>query len=503
MCKQTPSQQSTFRTVGLSIFGPLTNSRLDPSLGPFSLQCSVTDSRPTNVTARVDFSINNVNSRDIQDLAGLRIFGITAKDLLKKFDVSESSYFDKFAANLNRILEASSLQIVTIKNYTYTNPQLSPNQIPSYDPATQFATDLYFYATKDSKYISSRKIYNTIFNNLNDLKAIVPDNYNIELLFNKCPEKAECPNASTTCRQAFLVSQQPLTIDANAVGFVGMDNKLTTECYCDVSSGLQSQKFCYNGGTLIQPDSTNLDYYCQCPNDFNGPRCEFLNIQFRFSASSPSHSYALFDKFTLCDPIRIEFEFSTEREKGLLLFNGPINRESKYVLAVEVVNKKLVVHVGSTTIEFPDVEVSDKKWHQVEVAMSLDAVQVTLDKCYMQRKTIESKAYAEMLADKQDNDDVKLSLGGIPQSISTNHFYYKLLKVFEYEGCIRNLRVNGDLRDLKLQSSFNLAENTVVCDCKYSIECSGITDAISSVKQEFPWWIILIIIAALVMLGKF
>jgi len=487
----------------MSIFGPLTTSKLDPILGPFSLECSVIDSRPTNVTSRVDFNINNINTRDLQDLAGLRLFGITAKNLINKLDTSESSLFDKLAINLRGILDDANLQIVTIKDYLYINPQLSPNQIPSYDPSTQFATDVYFYATKESKYISSRKIYNSIYNSLNQLKEIIPGNYNIELLFNKCTRETQCPNANTTCKQSFLVSQHPLTIDANAVGFVGMDNKLTNECYCDVSSGDHNQKYCYNGGTFVQSDSTGLDYYCLCPNDYNGPRCEFLNIQFRFSASSPSHSYALFEKFNLCDPIRIEFEFSTDRAKGLLLFNGPINRDSKYFLAVEIVDKILVAHVGYTTIKFPNIEVSDKKWHQVEIAMSLDAIQVTLDKCYMQPATIDSNIYTEMLADKQPNDDVKLSLGGIPQSISTNHFYYKLLNVFEYEGCIRNLRVNGDLRNLKLEpSQYNLAENTVVCDCKYSLDCSGIVDAISSTKQEFPWWIILIIIAALIMLGK-
>lgn len=149
------------------------------------------------------------------------------------------------------------------------------------------------------------------------------------------------------------------------------------------------------------------------------------------------------------------------------------------------------------------MNVSDKAWHKVDISIALDTVQVVLDNCQMKNVTMLN--YAQMIADRLDTDEVnsRLSLGGIPPSISLNHYYYLALNVFEYEGCLRNVRVNGELRDLTLQrSQFNLAQNVQQCDCTYLKKCD--TTAIRIVRPyEFPWWIILIILAALFMLGKF
>jgi hypothetical protein len=87
---------------------------------------------------------------------------------------------------------------------------------------------------------------------------------------------------------------------------------------------------------------------------------------------------------------------------------------------VEIVDTRLLVHLGHTNVSF-SLNVSDKRWHQVEIAMSLDAVQVTLDKCLAKKATI--AGYASMLADRQANrngDDVQLSLGGMLIHISIN-----------------------------------------------------------------------------------
>lgn len=492
-CVQSPI--GIFRVgTGLQIFGPLINTNLNTDES-ISLECQVNDQRSSNVSSKVDFSIRNIEYKDIQDLSGIRIFGITAENLALKIYKTDVSYLDKLKSNLAGNLNAD-VNIVTLRNYVFDNSDLNVNQIPDYDPSRLFGADLYFYATSDNKYLSSRLIYNIIYNNLNQLESIIPGDYTIKILFDECPTRPDSCPSNLICRQSYLISQKPLTVDANATGIVGMNNKLTTECYCDTT--VSRGNSCFNGGTLVSSDGGS-DYYCQCPSGYNGPRCEYLSLQFRFSASSPSHSYALFEKFTLCDPIRIEFEFSTDRSKGLLLFNGPVNRDSSYFVAVEIFDKTLLVHIGYTNISFPNIEVSDKKWHRVDISMSLDAIQVTLDKCQSKRTTINN--YAQMLADKQDTDDVQLSLGGIPPSISTAHYYYKILNVFEYEGCIRNLRVNSELRDLKLGEFFNLAENTEPCDCKYSEECTAVIGSIKRPGTDFPWWIILIIVAGLLMLA--
>lgn len=116
-----------------------------------------------------------------------------------------------------------------------------------------------------------------------------------------------------------------------------------------------TQAGCYNGGTIRQ-SSGGSDYYCDCPSGgYDGPRCQFLSLTFTFEKSSTSHSYALFPAVNLCDPMRIEFEFTTERSKGILLFNGPVNRDSSYFLAAEIFNSTLLVHIGATNVSFPNV----------------------------------------------------------------------------------------------------------------------------------------------------
>ena len=298
-------------------------------------------------------------------------------------------------------------------------------------------------------------------------------------------------------------------VDANATAFVGMNNAVSAQCFCSLENTAPG---CYNGGTLVTSSGSGMggsDYYCVCPDGFKGPRCEQLSLRFTFSAASPSHSYALFDAFKLCDPMRVEFEFITERSKGLLLFNGPVNRDSTYFIAAEIYNRTLLVHIGYTNISFANVNVSDRAWHRVSIAMSLGAVQVVLDSCH--ELTAQLANYAAMVADQQrasdasDLDKVRLSLGGIPLSISTNHFYYSVLNVFEYEGCIRNVRVNGELRDLHLSGHIdehNLADNSEQCDCEFLALCDPNTLYSRVDNKEFPWWIIIIIVGILFMLGK-
>ncbi len=110
----------------------------------------------------------------------------------------------------------------------------------------------------------------------------------------------------------------------------------------------------------------------------------------------------------------------------------------------------------------------------------------------------------ELIADLSIKGDVKLSIGGVPTEISKNDYYYSTLNVYEYEGCIRNVRINSQLRDLKLNGNKNNNLASENCDCKYQLKQPA--DCINSGKvvtpgPEFPWWIILIVIAALILLG--
>jgi hypothetical protein len=110
---------------------------------------------------------------------------------------------------------------------------------------------------------------------------------------------------------------------------------------------------------------------------------------------------------------------------------------------------------------------------------------------------------SDLIADSSIKSDNRLSIGGVPPEISKLNYYYPSLLVFEYEGCIRNVKINGQIRDLSLiKNNYNQASGN--CDCRYQFKQP--TGCINSNKvvqptPDFPWWIILIVIVALILLG--
>ena len=119
-----------------------------------SLQCTVNDPRPSNVSAQVSFSTSNVDFKDLTDLAGVRLFGITAESLAKKVDVTETSLLDRVLRTLEASLDAG-VTVVTLRNYLDPSPVPNTNQIPDWSPGELFGTDIYFYAVsnKDTRYV--------------------------------------------------------------------------------------------------------------------------------------------------------------------------------------------------------------------------------------------------------------------------------------------------------------------------------------------------------------
>jgi hypothetical protein len=515
-CSQTPDNAFEIRQ-GLEIYGI---KRSPQSF--LSLECKikdVTQPKINNVKAKVDFNIDNVDYSDLIDLAGIRFIGITAEDLAMKLDTETTSYLDSIQLNLMNILNLDPkqngrddiLRIVTLRNYKLNvkpSSLFDKNEILNYNESS-FGADIYFFARKNGRLMSSREIYHLISTKIDLLSNLNDKNYsNVLLLFNICePNECSIENPNMKCRQTFIKSSQSVTIDANATAIVGMNNQLISQCYCNNINSNANSIGCFNGGTQYKSNGAS-DFYCDCPKDFNGPRCEHLSLQFgklsqstALSQSRFSHSFAIFEPFEMCDLLRFEFEFSTANSEGLLLFNGAINRNSLYFIGLEIFKGILFVHIGGSNVSFPFVNVSDRYWHKVDVSMSLDAVQVNLDDC--QSKSLVLTNYKQMMDDRLPTDNITLILGGMSPSVSGSFYYFKILNVFEYNGCLRNFKVNGEFRDLTLkQNSFNLASNENFCDCNYNIQCSNGPIKNSLIRTtEFPWWIILIIAAVLAILA--
>lgn len=92
---------------------------------------------------------------------------------------------------------------------------------------------------------------------------------------------------------------------------------------------------------------------------------------------------------------------------------------------------------------------------------------------------------------------MNLVLGGILPQISNLGLYSKYLSNYQYEGCINDLKINGKLRDLKLISDQKSALNS--CSCELQNSCSP--KQASTNDLSFLWWIILIVLGVLILLG--
>jgi hypothetical protein len=110
-------------------------------------------------------------------------------------------------------------------------------------------------------------------------------------------------------------------------------------------------------------------FSCNCPSGYTGPRCELLTLT--FNPTSNSHTYALFNPFVLCAPTRIELEFTTTGQRGLLFFNGAIDREARYFISAQFVNNTtIIVNVGSTNIlQINNLVINDKYWHKLDITI--------------------------------------------------------------------------------------------------------------------------------------
>lgn len=94
-----------------------------------------------------------------------------------------------------------------------------------------------------------------------------------------------------------------------------------------------------------------------------------------FNTASSSHTYALFNAFTLCSPSRIELEFTTSSERGLFFFNGAIDREARYFISAQYVDKTIIVNVGaSNNLTINNVVLSDRRWHKLDISISENVI---------------------------------------------------------------------------------------------------------------------------------
>ncbi|XP_070186866.1 neural-cadherin-like [Littorina saxatilis] len=198
------------------------------------------------------------------------------------------------------------------------------------------------------------------------------------------------------CYNYMNITGQPAMVNANGTSFVGV------EVFIQAMEGCRALQFpepnecsgdyCYHGGTCKKDDFGVLS--CQCPPDFDGPRCQQLRHSFDGS------SYALYASLEQCEDSETSIEFITTQADGLLLYNGPLvaptGQQPTDFIALELLGGQPRLSIdhgsGSATLTLNGRDLSnnqvitslaDGKWHKIDIIRKGKFVEMMVDDCAM------------------------------------------------------------------------------------------------------------------------
>ncbi|XP_047482584.1 neural-cadherin-like [Penaeus chinensis] len=212
---------------------------------------------------------------------------------------------------------------------------------------------------------------------------------------------------------------------------------------------------CRNGGRCI-PHARGPR--CVCPEGTSGSICKQLSRYFwgggwAWTASIPTSISA-----------HVSLEVKTRREDCLLLYAGPSNsaqplqhlvQADVLVLELRGGRPRLTLDLGASPVLLEPSHahstptLADGFWHRLDVVWGQhQRVEVVVDKCASREKC----RLAAPLPSPPLPLDVAapLQVGGLahPPPDAHHHGWPTPLTTQAFQGCLRNLRVNGELRDL-------------------------------------------------------
>jgi hypothetical protein len=284
------------------------------------------------------------------------------------------------------------------------------------------------------------------------------------------------------CRTINLVDYAGVVVSANQTIIVGVNATAKDDCSCPVyiPSKTCEKNSCFNGGVC---HNTYPGFFCECRNDMlKGKRCQGTTRSFN------GNGYAFFNPVPACTSLNISFSFMTQAMDGLLLYNGPVlNTDSNrgqtiykdYIaiwLESGAVKARLSFNDG---IESSDLTVrgvfNDGEWHEVSLTQIGKMIYLVIDNC----ENYEGSPPTCMQSIKSANDDERLNantalqIGGIAPSANGGGYPEFVTNIGNYNGCIRNLRVNFDLMDMQSPS---FTENSELGCRLYNGACDASND---------------------------
>ncbi|XP_056381620.1 neural-cadherin-like isoform X2 [Hyla sarda] len=284
-------------------------------------------------------------------------------------------------------------------------------------------------------------------------------------------------SAGRSCHMA--IPNWPVLVDGGSVSFVSVIHNLSAACRCLASDRSRHScstlppNPCFNGGTCMD---TATGYRCHCASQFYGPLCQLTLRSFH------SDGFAIFLPIQFCSESHLSLEFMSDEPNGIVLYNGPLSSQSgnsDYFVSIAIVQGVPSLTIGqvedSLHLQLPDIlNVTDGKWHRIDVRVKKKEVTFTLDRCstaiIIEREGVGKKLLSEDRAGCEVggvmtkelrfwNPHHVLQLGGtkaLPSLDVTNA---------NFKGCLRNLIVNKEMYDLGAPiESVNSSPGCAACD---------------------------------------
>uniref|UniRef100_A0A8C3RIH1 Neural-cadherin n=1 Tax=Chelydra serpentina TaxID=8475 RepID=A0A8C3RIH1_CHESE len=442
--------------------------------GTYNLRVRVSDGVWPDVISTVQIHVKELENEAISNSATVRLADVTAEEFIRKDEHGKSRH-DKFKELLAEIFSAHPSDITIFSMMNVDGRQ----------------TNLRFAVRGGSSYYRPEKVHGEIAAFKNKVCAPILIHI-LQIDVDECG-RIDC-RGDSGCTNYFTVSDIPTVIDAGNVSFVSVTITISAVCTCSSrdrvhqSCASYPRSPCLNGGTCI--DTLN-GYRCHCSTSFHGPDCQQTKHSFH------GNGYAWFRPIRPCFESLLSLEFITEVPDGLLLYSGPLSDpepgSTENFMAIELSSGIPVLKInhgaGTETLHFPShLNLTDKRWHRLEVRTNGQEVRFTLDHCSAaivseiegigKRLSTEDRTNCEVMGTIPQRgrylDVIQvLQLGGVKESIP---YSYPQLQHKHFTGCLRNFILDTQVYDLEspaesLNSSPGCALTDGSCETTGSSSC--------------------------------
>lgn len=288
-----------------------------------------------------------------------------------------------------------------------------------------------------------------------------------EIPINECDSETLCYVGG--CETKIEIKEREIyTINTNFSSQTQVNARAVGVCTCSaraIERAIErcTTDYCMNNGTCIDKFTNSEEVWgepqCKCLPGFDGSRCQQIDHSF------DGKGWAWYEPLALCAEDILSIDIVTTTGTGLIFYQGPLSSdESKDYLALEINNGKpkfTGLYEGKQIIlNIPDSkDLADGKWHTLQISKiptDRKMIRWTLIVDHCKDAIVEENIENSTESDNgcKISTDLKLSrnyldninpfqLGGrkstsYPSGITKNGF----------NGCMKNVRHNGVLRDL-------------------------------------------------------